>query len=187
MPSKHRREIMLPTEITKKHRRDFGSSFDPEGTQVLFAIRALARRINEASNEWLAPFGLTALKLSYLASLHATSDRDMTPNELSALTHSSYASVTQTVDALENAGLVRRLDHPEDRRSTIVKLTPAGVKLFEEAFALHHRYIANIASALSPSDRKTFLKGLQNLNDALDDLPELTPAARPARRKTPKR
>jgi DNA-binding MarR family transcriptional regulator len=171
MPTKHRREIMLPAEIVRKHRRDFGESFDSEGTQVLFAIRSAARRINEASNEWLAPFGLTALKLSYLAALHATSDRDMTPNELSALTHSSYASVTQTVDALERAGLVKRQAHQEDRRSTIVKLTPAGAKLFEEAFDLHHRYIASIASALSRSDRKTFLQGLQRLNDVIDNLP----------------
>ncbi len=108
----------------------------------------------------------------------------MTPNELSALTHSSYASVTQTVDALENAGLVKRHAHPNDRRSTIVKLTPAGTKLFEEAFALHHRYIANIASALSPSDRKMFLKGFQSVNEALDNLPKLaTPKAKVVRRK----
>jgi DNA-binding MarR family transcriptional regulator len=184
MPTKRRREIVLPAEIVKKHRRDFGTSFDSEGTQVLFAIRSSARRINEASNEWLAPFGLTALKLSYLAALHATSDRDMTPNELSALTHSSYASVTQTVDALERAGLVKRQAHHEDRRSTIVKLTPAGAKLFEEAFDVHHRYIANIASALSRTDRKTFLQGLQKLNEAIDNLPK--PAAHmsaPSRRK----
>jgi MarR family transcriptional regulator for hemolysin len=184
MPAKHRREIMLPAEIVKKHRRDFGETFDSEGTQVLFALRSLARRINEASNEWLAPFGLTALKLSYLASLHATSDRDMTPNELSALTHSSYASVTQTVDALEREGLVKRQAHHEDRRSTIVKLTPAGTRLFEQAFTLHHRYIASIASALTKSDRKTFLQGLQKLNDVLDNLRKpVTPSSPLARRK----
>ena len=38
-------------------------------------------------------------------------------------------STTNAVDRLERAGLVKRIPHPEDGRSTIVKLTKAGREL----------------------------------------------------------
>ena len=44
-------------------------------------------------------------------------------------------SVTNAVDRLEAARLVRRLPHPADRRATLVELTPAGRGLAERATA----------------------------------------------------
>lgn len=45
-------------------------------------------------------------------------------------------SVTNAVDRLEGAGLVRRLPHPSDRRTTLVEITPAGRSLAETATTL---------------------------------------------------
>ncbi len=42
-------------------------------------------------------------------------------------------SVTNAVDRLETAGLVRRLSHPTDRRATLAEITDAGRKLALEA------------------------------------------------------
>jgi DNA-binding MarR family transcriptional regulator len=42
-------------------------------------------------------------------------------------------SVTNAVDRLEDAGLVRRLPHPSDRRTTLVEITDAGRALAAEA------------------------------------------------------
>jgi DNA-binding MarR family transcriptional regulator len=42
-------------------------------------------------------------------------------------------SVTNAVDRLEDAGLVTRRAHPEDRRAMLVALTPRGRDLAEEA------------------------------------------------------
>jgi DNA-binding MarR family transcriptional regulator len=44
-------------------------------------------------------------------------------------------SVTNAVDRLEAARLVRRLPHPTDRRATLVELAPAGRGLAEKATA----------------------------------------------------
>jgi DNA-binding MarR family transcriptional regulator len=44
-------------------------------------------------------------------------------------------SVTNAVDRLEDAGLVTRSAHPEDRRAMLVALTPAGRELAERATA----------------------------------------------------
>lgn len=45
-------------------------------------------------------------------------------------------SVTNAVDRLEAADLVRRIPHPSDRRTTLVGITPAGRALAEQATAL---------------------------------------------------
>ncbi|MCU1536529.1 MAG: transcriptional regulator, MarR family, partial [Humibacillus sp.] len=42
-------------------------------------------------------------------------------------------SVTNAVDRLEDAGLVTRTAHPEDRRTVLVALTPTGRTLAERA------------------------------------------------------
>jgi len=44
-------------------------------------------------------------------------------------------SVTNAVDRLQAAGLVRRIPHPGDRRSTVVELLEAGRELAEAATA----------------------------------------------------
>jgi DNA-binding MarR family transcriptional regulator len=42
-------------------------------------------------------------------------------------------SVTNAVDRLEDAALVSRSTHPDDRRAVLVALTPAGRRLAEQA------------------------------------------------------
>jgi DNA-binding MarR family transcriptional regulator len=44
-------------------------------------------------------------------------------------------NVTGLVDALEHDGLVERLPYPNDRRASLVRLTPAGERLSGELLA----------------------------------------------------
>ena len=46
-------------------------------------------------------------------------------------------SVTNAVDRLEDAGLVARSTHPDDRRAYLVALTPSGRELVERSFDGH--------------------------------------------------
>ena len=165
------RKITLPDSMMADHTDQFGADFDVDGTQLLFAIRALALKINERANGWLAPFGLTAKTLNYLASLHGLGTTDVTLKELSTLTHSSNAGVTQTIDSLERDGLVVRKPNREDGRSIVVKLTAKGKRRFEEAFRVHLKSIAHVASAVSVRDRARLLTSLVTISDALDDSP----------------
>jgi DNA-binding MarR family transcriptional regulator len=161
--------IALPPEIIEAHQRQFPADFDAQGVQLLFAIRALARRINERANAWLAPFGLTARDMNYLASLDACGERDVTLNELGRLTHSSNAGVTQTTDSLERRGLVVRTPNRGDRRSTVVKLTPAGEDLFKDAFSVHNRNIRRITTAVDEDVKRSLLAAFVLLGKSLDE------------------
>lgn len=165
------RKITLPESMMADHATQFGAAFDADGTQLLFAIRALALQINERANAWLAPFGLTAKTLNYLASLHGLGNADVTLKELSTLTHSSNAGVTQTIDSLERDGLVVRKPNRDDGRSMVVKLTAKGKRRFEQAFRVHLKAIAHAASAVSDRDRAGLLASLVAISAALDNPP----------------
>jgi DNA-binding MarR family transcriptional regulator len=87
------------------------------------------------------------------------------------------SSLTTYLDRLESRGQVLRSPHPEDRRSFLVSLTPAGSAA---AARVHRRLAALEASALrrlSERDVQTVRAVLQSLQDATES------AARPPRRR----
>jgi DNA-binding MarR family transcriptional regulator len=172
--------ILIPQHHLDEHLRDFPGVFEPYSTQLLFAVRALAQRINDRATEWLAPLGLTATQFNYLAVLYACRSTGLTLNDISALVHTANASVTSMINALERESLVKRTPHPSDGRSSVVVLTARGRKLFERAFRTHHTNIERSLAGIPVSDRQTILAGLVRIGDAFaaDGKPRKEPSGR---------
>jgi DNA-binding MarR family transcriptional regulator len=158
--------ILIPQHHIDEHLREFPGVFEPYSTQVLFAVRALAQRVNDRATEWLAPLGLTATQFNYLAVLYAQRSTGLTLNDISALVHTANASVTSMINALERESLVKRTPHPSDGRSSVVNLTARGRKLFERAFRVHHEHIERTLAGISVADRRAILNGLVRVGDA---------------------
>ena len=72
-------------------------------------------------------------------------------------------SMTAAVDRLAAKGLVERQDDPADRRSRIVRLTPAGRKLITAAFRDHAEAMERAAEGVSTRERATLLRLLRKL------------------------
>lgn len=68
--------------------------------------------------------GLSGESLALLG--HLAGQGPCTTRELSAALGQAFMTVSDQLDKLEAAGEVRRIDHPSDRRSKLVVLTPAG-------------------------------------------------------------
>jgi MarR family 2-MHQ and catechol resistance regulon transcriptional repressor len=66
----------------------------------------------------------------------------------------SGGNTTMVVDNLEKHGWVRRETHPEDRRVTIVRLTPAGEALIREIFPRQVEAIVQEFSMLTAEEQK---------------------------------
>lgn len=81
-------------------------------------------------------------------------------------------NVTKLVDRLEEEGLVAREPHPEDRRATIIRLTPQGVLMSKETMLANHAAIEELFEQLSPSDRQHLSRILKRLIAALANAPE---------------
>jgi DNA-binding MarR family transcriptional regulator len=157
--------LVIPQEHLEKHRRRF-PRFKPLNAQVLFAVRALAQRINDDATERLAEVGLTARQYNYLAVIYV--EERVTPNEIGTLIHTANPTVTSMLNALERDGLVVREQHPEDGRSSVVTLTARGKALYEKAFQLHHDPIEETMAVLSAHERTKLVDILVRLGDSFE-------------------
>ncbi|HET7902687.1 MAG TPA: MarR family transcriptional regulator [Candidatus Nanopelagicales bacterium] len=81
------------------------------------------------------PFGITFARYETLMLLHFSSRGSLPMSVLGSRLQVHQTSVTNAVDRLEAAGLVVRRPHPDDRRSTLVEITPEGRELAEKVTA----------------------------------------------------
>ncbi|WP_137726248.1 MarR family winged helix-turn-helix transcriptional regulator [Prescottella subtropica] len=98
-------------------------------TSVVRAQQIMMARVDEA----LKPFGLTFSRYELLTLLTFTRSGALPMAKASARLQVHPTSVTNAVDRLEKAGLVRRVPHPTDRRTTLVEITDAGRDLSRRA------------------------------------------------------
>src|SRR5436190_1119838 len=73
---------------------------------------------------------------------------ELTPTELGTAMMLSSGGVTKRLDRLADAGLVFRRPDPDDRRGTLVRLTPKGKRLVDKAVESHVANEKRILAAL---------------------------------------
>ena len=77
----------------------------------------------------------------------------LSPSAISESLLVSSGTLTSRLDRLERKGLIKRVPHPEDRRSVEVELTPRARKQVDEAVTVHVRNEQRILEALSERER----------------------------------
>jgi DNA-binding MarR family transcriptional regulator len=82
----------------------------------------------------------------------AGSPYEASPTELSQLLYVTTGAMTRRVDRLEAARYLQRVPHGSDRRSTVVRLTPAGIKVVD---ATVEQILARLAPILEPVRDRT--------------------------------
>jgi DNA-binding MarR family transcriptional regulator len=111
----------------------------------------------------LGDLGLSAAETNVLAALGDAEAR--TIRRISEATAQPPSTLTGLLDRLERRGLVERRPNPEDRRSTLVLLTPRGREAAERVQAAFRRVEARI-----PEPRRAALAGLlAEVEDAVSD------------------
>jgi DNA-binding MarR family transcriptional regulator len=83
--------------------------------------------------------GLTGSQFDVVATLGDTGG--MTCKELSEQTLVTKGTLTGVLDRLAKKGLIERVPSREDRRSTIIRLTPKGAARFRKVFPAHIQYM----------------------------------------------
>lgn len=95
-----------------------------------------ARRIRRAYGERLAPLGFTLAQSRALEVIARHGGTPLRMVDLAERLHVVPRAVTPLVDALEEAGLVRRRVDPANRRSMLLELTERGAttrQVFQQA------------------------------------------------------
>ena len=107
-------------------------------------------------------FGITLPRFDVLAQLDAASNdsvHGLTMSELSRRLMVTNGNLTGLVERLVHEGLVSRAALATDRRTQIVRLTPAGRRALHAMTPLHEQWINELLADLSTDDA-TLLHGL---------------------------
>lgn len=80
-------------------------------------------------------------------------------------------TITRTLDALVERGLVERRADPASRRQVALVLTPAGVTLVTRYEAAIHTHLQELLHPLPPARQERLLLALQDLGSLLSDSP----------------
>lgn len=73
------------------------------------------------------------------------------------------SNITGVVDRLEKQGLVRRTAHPDDRRISLITITPKGKEVLAGTLPEHEQALIQRLSNLSPEERKTLAELLKKI------------------------
>jgi DNA-binding MarR family transcriptional regulator len=128
---------------------------DVEPMQVLSRISRLARHLDIARRGAFADHGLETWEFDVLSALRRQGPPfQLTPGALLRATLVTSGTMTNRIDRLAAAGLVRREPDPRDKRGVLVTLTEQGVARADAALAdLLHRERA-LLSVLDLSERQ---------------------------------
>jgi DNA-binding MarR family transcriptional regulator len=112
----------------------------------------------------------------------------LTPSQVSDRMLIASATMTATLDLLEQRGWIRRVPNPADRRSILVEITPAGRATTDQLLPGIRTLERGILSALTPDERARLLDMLAKVlartaDVAADQQPEPLsgPRVRPPR------
>ncbi len=136
---------------------------------VVPVIRELARcyqAFQRVSGAHVRRLGLTPSQFDIVVTLGNT--EGMTFRELGSRTLITKGTLTGVVDRLSARGLVERTASAVDGRSTIVRLTRKGDRVFREVFEPHLAFLAPAFESLPECGRKELEKRLRQLREALE-------------------
>jgi len=134
----------------------------PAADALVFSFLSAADAVEARLEAALSPTGLSLAKLAVLHFL-ADAKEALPLSDLAARQHCVRSNITQLVDRLEKDGLVRRRPDPEDRRSVLAELTPAG----QQAHAKGVRALAEAQRAIVKALTAGETASLQNALSAL--------------------
>jgi DNA-binding MarR family transcriptional regulator len=143
---------------------------DPLTEGIVERIGILSHALEESLTRTLAEFELDRRAFHVLGRLRSYGPPyQRTAGMLAKDMRLSTGAMTNRLDRMEEAGLIRRLPDPSDRRGTLIEPTEAGHAAWDRSAATQARREATIAAVLSPADREQLHGLLRQLMRAFPD------------------
>lgn len=133
---------------------------------VLFRLThdLMARYVESVLNG----YGTSVAQYGVLVNLHRMQPCSLT--DLSTRLFRTSGNVTSLIDRMERDGLVERLDHPDDRRVTLVQLTEAGEAFLSSLRPRHRAFLSEMMSCCPEEELSQLTHLLTKFKERLDEL-----------------
>ncbi|MBV2362016.1 MarR family winged helix-turn-helix transcriptional regulator [Streptomonospora nanhaiensis] len=143
---------------------------DIEPLQVLSRVSRLARHLDRARRTVFTAHDLEPWEFDVLAELRRSGPPyELSPGRLLRATLVTSGTMTNRIDRLAAAGLVRRGPDPADRRGVLVRLTDEGRERVDAALADLLSYEESLLSGVSREDRARLAALLRAVLSPLDE------------------
>lgn len=145
---------------------------DATPLQVGERLLRLAKLLNRRLDVALGHIGVRSAGFGVLATLRrAGKPYELRPSQLSRQTLLTSGAMTSRIDQLERAWLVERKGQSgTDRRTVVVRLTPAGKKLVDTAYAVYCAELQRMLDPMTQRDIAGLERGLRKAYLALADV-----------------
>ena len=127
-------------------------------------IDIFAHRSMHNSARFIKASGLSMPQFFLLMHLHRHEQCGI--SNLSEQMDVTTAAASQLVDKLVQAGLLVRVEDPNDRRAKQVSLSTAGEEVVEKAIAERSRWVDALAATLNADEQQKITEALQILTEA---------------------
>jgi DNA-binding MarR family transcriptional regulator len=139
-------------------------ALDPTTEGIVERIGILAHDFDASLEETLRSFELDHRSYHLLGRLRSVGPPyRRTPGQLATALRLSSGAMTNRLDRMEAAGLIRRLPDPSDRRGTLVEPTELGHATWDRTVDVQAQREALFASALDPDEREELHRLLRRL------------------------
>jgi MarR family transcriptional repressor of emrRAB len=137
-------------------------------TLILRLMVLLGREISALLEQILKPRGLNETDYRTLMMLISQPDGSAHPSDLCADVAQSPANMTRVTDGLCERGLITRLPSEEDRRRTILHITPSGEALVRALLPDTTGRIRAIFADMPQASRQALLEQLRTIVARMD-------------------
>jgi DNA-binding MarR family transcriptional regulator len=128
---------------------------------------SLAPRLVEILDLGAREYGMSYARGRVVAALHSLGPVQM--HTLSKAVGVKPRTITDFVDALEADGWVERRPDPDDRRATIVALTPAGQEAFTRLLEGYRWLARDLVSGIPAAEQERALLVIEHISARLDE------------------
>jgi DNA-binding MarR family transcriptional regulator len=139
--------------------------FDVE--TIVNRIAKVDRYVERASVDTLKELGLAQGELKVLLCVNRMGR--ISPSEVAQHLLVSTGTMTNRLDKLEEADLVKRLPDPADRRGALVELTPGGHETLDRYVAVQGKRERELMSAMSKDERVQLAALLRRLLASVEE------------------
>lgn len=144
--------------------REYPDTADTSGLLLIALLARLSLVIEAFEADTLQPLDLLPSDYDVLAALRRVGPPyELAPNELYTYLERSSGGMTKILKRLEALGFVERIPDEADRRSNLVRLTAAGMKIEEAAF---QAFLSRTHELLQHGSREE----LESINDSVKNL-----------------
>ena len=142
---------------------------NPNLNDFLHQFREIQPKFSRLFTRMLGQANLTQPQYAVLLELARSAPEPMSMTAISCKLYITKPAVTSLVDRLEKNGFLKRLDHPSDRRISLLQIHAPGKKVVEKINTKVLNLIAESANEFNQAERNTVQKFYSVLSKNLDE------------------